>query len=298
MTGTGPPWTFTRAHLLVLLAYLTAAAAAAATVLFYDAHPLLQVLVANVVATVVIFLFSLLFRNSSFYDPYWSVAPVLIALYFLILPDQAVTARQIMVSALVLAWSVRLTGNWAYGWQGIRHEDWRYEKLARSAGGLWWPLSFAGVHLFPTLVVYLGCIPLYPALVAGEHPLNVMDVLAALLGAGAVWLEFQADRELHRFRARRASRSEVLDTGTWAVCRHPNYLGEIGFWLSLFVFGVAAWGWVYPFSWLGPVVMMGLFLVVSIPMIERKLGGDKPGYAAYRQRTPMLLPRGRPGPFT
>ena len=242
MTRADASWTFTRAHVLVLLAYLTAAAAAVATILFYEAHPLLEVLLAGVVATVIIFQFSLLFRNSSFYDPYWSIAPVLIALYFLSLPDQAVTARQILVSALLLSWAVRLTGNWAYGWQGIRHEDWRYEKLDRTAGRLWRPLSSVGAH---------------------------------------------------RFRVSRAGRSGVLDTSSWAICRHPNDLGEIGFRVSLFAFGVAAWGWVYPFSWLGPVVMMGLFLVVSIPMIERKLDAGKPGYAAYRQRTPMLLPRGR-----
>ena len=188
LTTHNTPWTFTRDHALVFLGYLTATAAAASTILLREAQPLVEVLLADVVATVIVFAFSLIFRNSSFYDPYWSVAPLLIALYFLMLPGQAVVARQVLVCALLSLWAVRLTGS-------------------------------------------------------------------------------------------------------WALCRHPNYLGEIGFWLSLFIFGIAAWGWVYPFSWAGPVVMIGLFLLVSIPMIERKLDADKPAYAAYRESTPMLLPR-------
>jgi len=91
-------------------------------------------------------------------------------------------------------------------------------------------------------------------------------------------------------RAVRSSRAEVLDSGLWAWCRHPNYLGEIGFWIALFLFGVAAWGGVYPWSWLGPVSMAALFVGISIPMIERKLDADKPAYAAYRRRTRMLIP--------
>ena len=258
--------------------------------LLLDAHPLMQVLVANVVATVVIFACSLVTRNSSFYDAYWSVAPPLAALYLIFTPGDAIALRQVLVAAVILLWAIRLTGNWAYGWLGFAHEDWRYRDLAAAAGRLWWPLSFLGIHLFPTLMVYAGCIALYPALVAGNEPLGWLDGLALLAGIASVWLEFTADRSLYRFRASRSSPAEVLTAGVWAWCRHPNYLGEIGFWVSLFLFGYAAWGAVYPWSWLGPVSMAALFLVVSIPMIERKLAADKPAYAAYRKRTRMLIP--------
>ncbi len=255
-----------------------------------EAHPIVEVLVADVVATVVIFLCSALCRNSSFYDAYWSVAPPVIALWFAWLAVDAPTLRQAFVLIVVFAWAIRLTGNWAYGWQGMRHEDWRYEDLADTAGVLWWPLSLFGIHLFPTILVFLGCLALYPALTVGTAPVGFLDYLALALGLGATALEFQADRELHQFRAHRTSKSEVLDSGVWAWCRHPNYLGEIGFWVSLFLFGCSAWEGVYPWSWLGPVAMIALFLGVSIPMIEKKLSADKPGYPAYQARTKQLIP--------
>jgi steroid 5-alpha reductase family enzyme len=274
----------------VAMAYLAALAAAALTVAIVSGPPLLEVLIADVVATVVIFGFSLSWSNSSVYDPYWSVAPPVIAVWFLALPGPAVVSRALIVTLLVLVWAVRLTANWAYGWRGMAHQDWRYDSLAESTGRFWWLVSFAGVHLFPTLVVFAGCISLYPALVSGAQPLGALDALAALLGAAAVGLEFHADRELHRFRRQRADRTQVLNRGVWAWCRHPNYLGEIGFWVSLFLFGCAAAGEVYPLSWLGPAAMLALFLGVSIPLIERKLRADKPEYTEYARSTGMLLP--------
>lgn len=270
---------------------MAATLAAWLTVSWMGAHPFLEVLMAGVVSTFVIFAFSMAFGNSSFYDAYWSVGPPLVGLYCLAIAEDGVALRQVLVFAVLMLWAVRLTGNWAYGWTGIRHEDWRYQNLADISGRLWWLLSLTGVHLFPTLMILMGSIPLYPAISVGAEPLGWLDGLALAVGLSAVWLEFQADRELHRFRAVRTSRETVLDQGVWSWCRHPNYLGEIGFWLSLYLFGIAAWGGSYPWSWLGPVSMIVLFVGISIPMIERKLSDDKPAYADYQRRVKMLIPR-------
>jgi len=43
----------------------------------------------------------------------------------------------------------------------------------------------------------------------------------------------------------------------------------------------------------GPLAMILLFTLITIPMIEKKLAADKPGYAEYQRQTPMLLPYGR-----
>lgn len=64
---------------IVTVGYAIAAAAAWTCLSLIQAHPLVEVLIADVVATTVIFGFSVAFRNSSWYDAYWSVAPPLIA---------------------------------------------------------------------------------------------------------------------------------------------------------------------------------------------------------------------------
>src|SRR5437763_9183593 len=77
----------TRAFLLVIIAYLLAGAAAVGTgILFHAQQPIVIVGVADLAATIVIFIFSVLTNNSSMYDPYWSVVPVPIALFCLFQP--------------------------------------------------------------------------------------------------------------------------------------------------------------------------------------------------------------------
>lgn len=284
----------TKDQLLIVVSYVLALAAAWVTLQFVGQyHVMVQILIADVVATIVIFGFSFAYNNSSFYDAYWSVIPVAIVFYLMTLPGEAELIRQLMLALVILLWGVRLTANWAYTWSGLDHVDWRYVNLQAQSGVLWWPLSFAGVHLFPTVLVFLGCIPMYHALLIGNNPINYFDFLALGVGLVSVWLEFQSDRELHQFRETRSSRAEVLDTGLWSWCRHPNYLGEIGVWLSVLLFGFASVG--YADFWMvsGVIAMVLLFAVVSIPMIEKKLAEDKPGYEEYKSRTFSLIPLSR-----
>ena len=281
----------TKAYILICVSYLLALAAAWITLAFVaDYHLMIQVLIADVVATIVIFAFSVVFKNSSFYDAYWSVIPMVIVGYLISLQTDAELIRQLMLALVILLWGFRLTANWAYTWSGLDHVDWRYVNLQKKAGLLWWPLSFTGVHLYPTILVFLGCIPMYHALVIGTQPINGFDYLALTVGLVSVWIEFQSDRELHRFRDVRHSRTEVLDTGLWSVCRHPNYLGEIGVWVSVLLFGYAAVGYADYWMLAGSAAMILLFTIVSIPMIEKKLIEDKPGYVAYKAKTFSLIP--------
>ncbi len=282
-----------RAFALTGAAYATAVAAAAVSIIWGTApaaqHPIMQAAIADGVATLVIFGFSFGFRNSSLYDPYWSVAPPCLGLMWWWLLGDVADPRAWLVMGVVLCWAVRLTCNWARGWQGLAHEDWRYAALKARLGALYWPVSLLGIHLFPTVLVFLGCLPLYFVLSAPAAALNGLDAAALLVAVAAIWLEARADRELARFRANRESPRALLDSGVWAWCRHPNYLGEIGLWLALALFGWAA-GAVSAWNFAGFAAMILLFELVSIPMIEAKLVAAKPGYAAYRRRTFRLLP--------
>jgi steroid 5-alpha reductase family enzyme len=279
-----------KAYCLVVLCYVLALLVAWLILPFTQGyHILVRILLVDAAATFVVFAFSFFTRNSSLYDPYWSVVPIVLVIYFISLSD-AFNIRQLLAGIIITVWGVRLTGNWLYTWRGLAHEDWRYVMLRERSGIFWWPVSLVGVHLIPTIVVFLGCIPLYAAMVAGDRPLNVVDGLAFLTGLVSIWLEYQSDVELHRFRATRRSAAELLDQGLWRYCRHPNYLGELGIWVSVFLFGYAALGRADPWMISGPVVMCLLFVFISIPMIEKKLIIDKPGYENYRSRTFALLP--------
>lgn len=276
----------------VVVAYVAAGCAALGTGLALgEHHPLAVAFAADLVATGAVFAFSLAFDNSSFYDAYWSVAPPAIALYWALTPEagDANGVRQLAVLALVAAWGARLTWNWRRGWAGLEHEDWRYVEQREKTGRLYWLVSLVGLHGMPTLVVFLGCLPLWPALTA-LSPLGPLDALAALVTAGAIALEARADAELHRFRSQPREPGAVLATGLWARSRHPNYLGEMGFWWGLWLFGLAAdasWWW----TGVGALGVTVLFRVVSLPLIERRMLERRPHYAAIQEQVPRVLPR-------
>jgi len=270
-------------------------------------HPVAVALFADLVGTAVVFAGSTLLANASLYDPYWSLGPPVIGAYWLSatppgLPTE-VRVRQAAVVALVLAWSLRLTVNWARGWRGLGHEDWRYVQLRRDTAGRlpWWVVNLAGIELMPTLVVFVALLPLWPVLGLGGRRLGVLDAVALAVTAAAVGVETAADIQLRRFTADPANAARVADRGLWAWSRHPNYLGEIGFWWGLWLFGVAAgpsWWWTVA----GPLTVVVLFQAASIPLMEQRLHRRRPGYADYAARVPRLLPlprRGaRPGPRT
>lgn len=252
-------------------------------------HLWLDALVADVLATVVIFGFSRAHGNSSFYDAYWSVIPPLVVLYWWV-ETGAGDARIWLLMTVVMLWAVRLTANWVYGWPGLHHEDWRYPMLREGAGRWELPVDFFAIHLIPTLQVFLGTVPAYVVVTHSDRGLGVVDGLAVVVGVGAVALEFFADLQMHRFvRERRPG--QVMDRGLWSWSRHPNYFGEISFWLSVALFGLAASpadGW-----WLfaGTVAMVAMFLGASIPMMEKRSLERRPQYQDVVDRVSMLVPR-------
>ncbi len=168
-------------------------AAAAARRLVPGLSPVLAAAAADLLATIVVFAFSAGFDNSSIYDPYWSVAPVPIALFWTLASGGAGTrARQAAVLVLLGAWAVRLTVNCLARWRGLGDEDWRYAGYRR-LGPWYWPVSFLGFHLMPTVFVFLGCLPLWPALTAKGTGVGFLDLAAALVTAGAIGIEALAD---------------------------------------------------------------------------------------------------------
>ena len=121
----------------VALAYIFAISLAAIVIITVDEPSLLwKALYADVAATLVIFGFGTVFRNSSFYDPYWSVPPPILLLYWgydLVLTDP----RMGFLFLITLFWSIRLTHNWMRGWSGLHHEDWRYKNFKESTGAFY-----------------------------------------------------------------------------------------------------------------------------------------------------------------
>lgn len=288
------PMSKSRSLTLVTIAYLVAVAAGAAWLVWGPSATgslLLDAFIADVLATVVIFVFSRAYRNSSFYDAYWSVIPPLLLVYWWAAgPLGLDSLRCWLVTIVVMYWAVRLTGNWVYGFPGLHHEDWRYPLLRDGAGRWEFLADLFGIHLIPTMQVFLGMLPVYVAVTTPGAGLVWLSWIAFAVGIATVTLELVADTQMHRFVAAKQA-GAVMDQGLWAWSRHPNYFGEIGFWFAMALFGVAAspgdaW-WLF----IGVVAMVAMFLGASIPLMEKRSLERRPHYQAVIDRVPKLIPR-------
>ena len=284
--------TKTRALLLVGLAYVTALGAAWATIRFVPIDDLLyRTLAADGVATLVIFGWSVAYDNSSFYDAFWSVIPIAIVSCWMTQADASVPAlRTAAIFGVVSVWGGRLTFNWARGWSGLDHEDWRYVDFRKRSPRFYWAISFFGLHLSPTLIVFAGLTAVFPALVRSGRAPGFIDLVALGVGLCGIGLEWLADRQLHHFILGDKQPGETLRSGLWRYSRHPNYLGEMLVWWSLFLFGLAAdpdWA---KLAVLAPLAMSAMFLFVSIPLLEKRSLERRDNYQQVIDETSMLIP--------
>ncbi|MEZ4880652.1 MAG: DUF1295 domain-containing protein [Chitinophagales bacterium] len=222
----------TKSTIIVFIWYLIAAISAFVLfqfVLPHTTHILLKSFLANVLATFVIFIGSSIYNNSSIYDAYWSVVPPIILMYWNNLEySNFISFKNNILLLVVLFWSVRLTLNWHYGWKGLHDEDWRYTEL-RNQNGKWFPLvNFFGIHLFPTVLVFVALIPCY-YIISAYHinivPLYIIGVLIAIVG---ILFELIADIQSKRFRATHA-KNKFITTGLWQYSRHRITLEKFYF---------------------------------------------------------------------
>ena len=281
-------YTRTTSFSIVIVAYILCLAVAYGSLMLGREHlsPLPNMFVADVVATIVIWLFSIGFRNASIYDPYWSVIPMAAVGYWYAAYCQPLDCSAILTIIAVGYWGIRLTLNWCRGWQGLIHQDWRYGMLQSQHPSIYWLTNLGGIHLFPTVVVFLCLIPIYFLLRFSNF--SYLHLIGFGISIAATTIEWLADEQMRTFK-KTAKPNEYIDAGLWRYSRHPNYFGEISFWLGIYLMAIA----LSPSLWwtgMGIVVITTMFLKASIPMMESKTLHSKPLYAKQIKQVNKLIP--------
>ena len=269
--------------LIISCIYLIAAVIALCTYLILPFSFWLNLLIADIAATVFVFIFSVIFRNASVYDPYWSVQPIVIVLCYAL--GSKLTFATFLILISVFYWGIRLTGNWAYTFGGLNCQDWRYTKFEKETGRLYQFISFTGIHMMPTLIVYLCTLPAV-FVIKNEVQANAGSIAGTVICICAATLQLVSDTQMHRYR--KSGKHGLIRTGLWKYARHPNYLGEILMWWGIGIQAVS----VLPQHWwllAGAAANTIMFFTVSIPLADKRQS-QKPGYAGYKASTRSLLP--------
>lgn len=249
---------------------------------------LLLTLYADIAATIMVFAASSYFRNSSIYDPYWSVAPIVIVVFWVLAFMESRAYPGLLVLTAVLLWGVRLTANWARGFKGLEEQDWRYTMFKERHPRVFILVNLGGIHLFPTLVVFGGLLPAYYAIAKPQVLKPGLFIAGFAVAVGATIIELTADEQMRIFK-RICGKGKCIETGLWRYSRHPNYFGECLFWWGLWIMGVGANRDAY-WTALGPAAITFMFVFISIPMMEKRLMSSRIGYGEVKKRVSSLIP--------
>ena len=252
-------------------------------------------------------------HNYSQMDKLWSLLPI--AYSWIIAVRGGMSARLFVYALIVSAWGVRLTVNFARKgayrlkfWEG--NEDYRWSVVRQHPvfrhSFLWTLFNLLFISAYQNLLVLAITLPAL-ACMGSSEPFGAADAVAAALSVAFLALETAADEyqwKFHQTKKKMLSEGKALGElpepydlgfntlGPWAYMRHPNYLGEQGMWLSLYLFtigaGAASHG-IFHLTLIGPLFLVLLF-TGSSTLGERISAGKYPRYRDYAEQVCKYVP--------
>lgn len=238
-----------------------------------------------------LWLLSVRLNDMSIVDIFWGPGFGVVAVTtYLLSADAGMPARRMLVTALTIAWAVRL-GIHLYVRNHGKGEDPRYTAAFRAPGARNVHLrSLLRVYLLQGALIWLISMPVQLA----EYQREPTSLGLGALAGSALWLigflfEAVSDWQLARFKADPANRGRIMDRGLWRYTRHPNYFGNACLWWGLFL--IACDSWTGLFTLFAPALMTYFLVnVTGKRLLESRMSQARPEYAAYIRRTSGFLP--------
>lgn len=226
--------------------------------------------------------------------------------------DQGTKDRLRLIATLVTAWACRLTWNfWRKGgYSG--GEDYRWvEVQSWMTKGQFEVFNFLFICGAQMMVLLGICTPaaasLHAAKDGSDHPLNAIDLAAACAFSAHLMWETIADNQMFDFQTKKyanknagkppSSEEEAdgfIQSGLWALSRHPNYFCECTQWICIYLFSVGATHELINPSVIGAIWLLILFVPprASLDVTESISSRKYPKYAEYQETVSRFLPLG------
>lgn len=259
------------------------------------------------------FIIGELVHNNSQMDKLWSILPIIYAWVICVMGEFKI--RLIIFAVIVTIWGFRLTFNFARKgayklkfWQG--EEDYRWAILRNnkyfSKKFIWALFDLFFISIYQNLLVLAICLPAV-AIMDSTAAFNGFDILAIVSSGSFILLELIADEQQWQFHKKKkellSSGAELKDIddpynkgfntlGVWGRAKHPNYLGEQGVWMSLYIFTIAAGVTTYGiFNWTIFAPLFLIFLFLGSSTLGESISNSKyPEYKYYRATVSKYIP--------
>lgn len=252
-------------------------------------------------------------HNNSQMDKLWSILPI--AYTWIVAIKGNMSLRLVIIAILVTLWGIRLTFNFArkgaYSikfWTGV--EDYRWlvlrKKKILSNKIAWMLFDLFFISIYQNGLVLAMTLPAV-AIMNSTASFGVFDIIVALIVLAFLVIETISDEQQWKFYSKKhellkdgKSLAEIESpynkgfntTGLWAYSRHPNYLGEQGFWVSIYLFVIASnvchFG-IFNWSIFGCALIVLLF-IGSSSFGESVSANKYPDYSKYQQSVSKYIP--------
>ena len=246
----------------------------------------------------VVFIVAVIIKDNSIVDITWGIA-IWFPNILIFAINQRVTYKNILYPSILFVYAVRLAVQWSVrkycSLKQYKFEDDRFRTIRqqfKSIGGSWF-IVFGSFILIvfcqgTTIWIITSMISLNQITGDLHDPAYLCERFGILVVLTGLVYETIADTQLYLFKRKVINEGEILMTGLWKYCRHPNYFGEILLWWGLYLM---IWGNKYGFTTIySPLTVILIILFVSgIPPIQKKFK-DNLDYQEYWSRTSLIIP--------
>lgn len=216
---------------------------------------------------------------------------IAILVMYLIEPTATPLWVVILQTVLFVAYGARLSGFLLY--REIKNA--MYRKTLKEATG-----DGKKIPIFVSVTIWLTVAVLYvmqvsPMLFRAKG--GYSDIILPIIGMAisVIGLSLEGLADLQKSKQKKENPKMVATKGLYRMVRCPNYLGEIIFWLGVFIAGITAYANV-PGRW---IVAVLAFICITYIMFngaqrlekrQMKRYGNDPAYNEYANKTPIIIP--------
>jgi len=255
--------------------------------------PIIFGLVVVLVINLLIYPIAYKLQTDKLTDITYALSFATIAVYGFVGGLSVTSVSKMILAALILLWAMRL-GLFLLDRVSKMGRDARFDQIRVN------PIRFLRFFLIQAVSAWIISLPFLfrllqdPGIDSSLSQVTSIEWLGFVIAAFGLIIEAVADYQKSAFKSLKGNENKIYYGGLYKVVQYPNYLGEILFWIGIFIASTPAiWG----VRWLtitSPIIIFLLLLFLSgIPTIRRsrqQKHGSDPVYQAYIKVTKLLIP--------